>query len=407
MIVRKSFKYRLYPNAEQILGLAIQFGHARFVYNYFLAVRQDYYEAHKDDPHKKGLTFADTCKMLTELKRHPEYTWLREADSQVLQASLRNLERAYQNMYEKRSGYPNFKGKIAKQSIKYPQRFRVSDGKVYVPKIGEVKAVIHRPLEGTPKNMTISKTKSGKYFASIQCEIEVAEPQSENPRAAGVDVGLKSALVTSDGVVISAPKHLIKSQKKLARLQRQLSRKKKGSAGREKARYLLARQHEKVANQRADFLHKTSRWLVDNYGFVGVEDLNVKGMLRNHCLARAISDAGWGEMRRQLEYKGTWYGTQIQTIDRFFPSSKTCSDCGNVLPELNLSVRSWECPACGTFHDRDLNAAINIKIEAITRAGIARSHAGGESVSPASSWQFSEKPETQRLHCPADAGQRG
>jgi putative transposase len=397
MTIRKAFKYRLYPNAQQMQDLSVQFGHIRFVYNYFLAVRREYYEAHKDDPQKKGLTYADTNKMLTSLKRLSEYSWLREADSQVLQESLRNLERAYQNMYAKRSGYPKFKKRTAYQAIKYPQRFKVSENKIFAPKVGEIKAVIHPPLEGTPKNMTISKTKSGKYFASVQCEIEIPAPPSQKSQAVGVDVGLKSAIETSDGSIIPSPKHLIKSQKKLSRLQRQLSRKKKGAAGREKARLLLARQHEKVANQRANFLHQTSRWLVDNYGFIGTEDLNVKGMSRNHKLAQSISDAGWGELRRQLEYKGLWSGTKIQTVSRFFPSSKTCSTCGHVLTEINLSIRSWKCPECGASHNRDLNAAINIKNEALTRAGIAQSYAGGESIRPVLGWQFSEKPEAQRL----------
>ena len=193
-------------------------------------------------------------------------------------------------------------------------------------------------------------------------------------------MGLKDFVVTSDAVKISAPKYLQKAQKKLARLQRRLSRRQKGSRGRDKARLAVARQHEKIANQRSDFLHKTSRWLVDNYGLIGIEDLNVRGMVKNHKLAKAISDVGWGELKRQLLYKGQWYGSQVVVIDRFYPSSRECSACHSVLPELKLSVREWDCPVCGAYHDRDLNAAKNILNQAQTRAGTVQSNADGEGV---------------------------
>ena len=196
--------------------------------------------------------------------------------------------------------------------------------------------------------------------------------------------------MTSDGAVLPAPRHFLKAQTRLSRLQRRLSRRENGSRGREKARRALARQHEKVSNQRSDFLHKTSRMLVDRYGLIGIEGLHVKGMVKNRKLARAIADAGWGELRRQLTYKGQWYGTRVVVIDRFFPSSRTCSACGYRLPELALSVRTWTCPQCSRQHDRDHNAAVNIQHEAQTRAGTARSRtsqsevtAGGEGVSPA------------------------
>ena len=196
----------------------------------------------------------------------------------------------------------------------------------------------------------------------------------------GVDMGLKDFVVTSDGVKTPAPKYLHKAQKRLARLQRRLSRSQKGSKGREKARLAVARQHERIANQRSDFLHKTSHWLVTNYGLIGIENLNVRGMVRNHKLAKSISDVGWGEFKRQLLYKGGWYGSQVVVIDRFYPSSRECSNCHHVLSELKLSVREWDCPICGAHHDRDINAAKNIENQARTRAGIARSHADGEGV---------------------------
>ena len=220
----------------------------------------------------------------------------------MLQQSLKNLDRAYKNFFRRaqgkkngicagKVGYPRFKSKYGKQAIHYQQRFRVSDKSIYAPKIGEIKAVVHRPLEGTPKNLTISKTKSGKYYASIQCEIEIAVPQRKSGEV-GIDVGLIHLAVTSDGDFFDNLRHLLNSEKRLIRLQRQLSRKKKGSAGREKTRRLLARQHEKVANQRKDFLHKTSCHLVDQYGLIGLENLNVSGMLKNHKLAKHIQDVG-------------------------------------------------------------------------------------------------------------------
>jgi putative transposase len=407
MLIQKAYRYRLYPNNTQQNQLAVNFGHARFVYNFFLAQRIQFYEENRCSDTKKGLNYYDNANKLSAMKRSAELEWLKDAHSQVLQQSLKDLDTAYQNFFKKRAKFPRFHSKHGKQAIRYPQGVQISEKHIRVPKIGWVKAVIHRPCEGKIKNVTVSKTKSGRYFASVQVEIDVPEPQEFKPDCVGVDVGLKSFLVTSDGMEVPAPKHLEKSQKRLTRLQRKLSRTKKGSSGREKARLAVARQHERVADQRKDFLHKSSRWLVDNYGFIGIEDLLVRGMVRNHCLARAISDAGWGEFRRQLEYKGTWYGTQVVAIDRFCPSSKTCSDCGYIVPELNLSIREWVCPECGAYHDRDLNAAVNIKNEALSRAGIARIHAGGESVRPTLSWQFSQKPEAQCLHCPADAGQHG
>ena len=382
MLIRKAFRYRLYPNAEQVHLFAVNFGQARFVYNYFLAERKAYYEIHKAET-KKGLSYYDNAARLRDMKGEEQFAWLREAHSQVLQQSLKDLDQAYQNFFAKRAKFPKFHKKSAKQSAHYPQGVQVFDGRVSIPKIGKVKAVIHRPCEGKIKNVVVSKTKSGRYFASVQVEVEVPEAKLTKPAAVGVDVGLKSFLVTSDAIAIPTPKYLIKAGKRLARLQRKLSRRIKGSHGRDKARLSVARQHERVANQRSDFLHKTSRWLVNNYGLIGIEDLNVRGMVRNRRQARSILDASWGEFRRQLEYKGQWYEARVEPIGRFFPSSRKCSACGNILDELKLSVREWDCPACRTHHDRDLNAAINIKIEALTRAGTARSYAGGEGIRPA------------------------
>jgi len=385
MVILKAMKYRIYPTKAQAELLEKQFGCARFVYNRFLAVRKEYYLTHKDDPQKNGLNYYDTAAQLKELKKQPEYAWLKEAHSQVLQQSLMNLDRAFQNFFAKRAKYPRFKRKHGVQSIRFPQYFFVLEKHISVPKIGKVKVKIHRPLEGKPKNLTITKTKSGRYYASVQVEMEVPEPQPK-ASAVGVDLGLKSFLVTSDGQEITPPKHLLKARKRLVRLQRHLSRCKKGSRGREKARLALARQHEKVANQRADFLHKVSHRLTQEFGLIGLENLNVRGMVKNRKLARAISDAGWGEFKRQLAYKATWNGGFVVEVDRFFPSSKRCSACHYINPDMPLSIREWDCPVCGVHHDRDINAAVNILQEALTRAGSAQSHAEGVSVSPIARW---------------------
>jgi putative transposase len=383
MVILKAIKYRIYPTKVQAELLEKQFGCARFVYNRFLAVRKEYYLAHKDDPEKKGLNYYDTAEQLKEMKKQPEYTWLKEAHSQVLQQSILNLDRAFQNFFAKRAKYPKFKRKHAVQSIRFPQYFFVLDRQISIPKIGKVKAKIHRPLEGKPKSLTLTKTKAGRYFAAIQVEVEVPEPQPK-AGAVGIDLGLKSFLVTSDGQEIAPPKHLLKAQKRLAGLQCRWSRCKKGSHGREKARLALARQHEKVANQRSDFLHKISHPLTQTYGWIGLEDLNVRGMVKNHRLARAIFDAGWGELKRQLTYKAAWNGGSVIEVDRFFPSSKRCSACQHSLPDLPLSVREWDCPTCGVHHDRDHNAAINILQEALRRVGSPRIYAEGVNVSPIS-----------------------
>jgi len=382
MLVRKAYRYRLYPNTTQSEALARNFGCARFLYNFFLAERKRYYAEHKADQEKRGLNYFDTTSQLKNLKRAPEYAWLKEAHSQVLQQSLKDLDHAYQNFFAKRAAFPRFHKKNGRQSIRYPQGVQVGETWVNLPKIGKIRAVIHRPCEGKIKNVSVTKTKSGRYYASVQVELKVSEPAPSEANAVGVDVGLKSFLVTSDGGSIPAPRYLFKAQKRLARLQRKLSRRQPGSVGREKARKRAARQHERVANQRKDFLDQTSRWLVNHYGLIGIEDLHVKGMVRNRKLARAISDAGWGELRRQLVYKGTWYGSRVIVIDRFFPSTRTCSSCGRVLPELALAAREWGCPVCGAHHDRDLNAAVNIKREACSRVGTTRINAGGEALSP-------------------------
>jgi len=396
MKIRRAYKFRLYPNKDQQEVFAKQFGCCRFVYNYFLRERIDYYIANKSGDGKKGLNYYDTSQMLTDLKHKPDYTWLSEINSQSLQQSLRDLDTAYVNFFKRRASFPRFKSKRGKQSFRVPQRFWIKDGKLRLPKVpGLVSMTIHRPITGKMKHVVISQTKTDKYFASILCEDEILEPEY-NGDIIGIDLGLKDFIVTSKGERVKAPQYLRKAEKRLRRLQRRLSRCKKGSNGWEKARLVLARQHEKVKNQRNDFLHKLTRKLVNENQVIYAESLAVKNMMRNHCLAKSIADAGWGEFIRQLSYKGKWYGCQISQVDRFFPSSKRCHHCGYINGLLKLSDREWVCPECGVIHDRDENAAINIEL--FGTAGVAGTHAGGEDVRPtALSLAASSKPEAQAL----------
>ena len=394
MRIKKSFRYRIYPNEEQKKSLSVQFGHSRFVYNYFLGKRIEFYQEHKDDPEKKSLNYYDTANLLVDLKKDPDHIWLKEADSQVLQQSLKNLDKAYKNFFSKRGKFPHFKKKTAEQSIHYPQRFKLVENKIYAPKVGWIKAVIHRAADGEIENLSIKKTGTGKYFASFQCEVEIEDPKTRPgqvegrsaPRRStlevGIDLGIQEFAVRSDGEIISNPRYFIKSEKKIQKAQRTLSRRVKGSSGWYKAKHKVALAHEKVRNQRNDFLHKTSRNLVDQYGYIAIENLNVAGMLKNHHLAKPISDVGWSEFCRQLDYKGLWYGSEIKRIGRFEASSKTCSVCGYKLESLALSIREWDCPQCSTHHNRDRNAAVNIL--AFSMAGAAkRMNAGGECIRPA------------------------
>jgi putative transposase len=352
MIVRKGFKYRLYPNREQQRKLAVQFGHARYIYNWGLSESQE-----------KCPGYDHLARQLPILKRSAETTWLKEAHSQVLQQALKDLDRAFQNFFDKRGGYPNFKSKRAKQSIRYPQpkeSWLAPDGRhIYLPKVGHVRLVLHRPLEGVMKNITVSRSKSGRYFVSIQVEVEMAEPVFAGG-AVGLDLGLREFATLSTGEKFAPPQYYRKTQKNRRRLARQLSGKKLGSCNREKARLRLARLDEHIANQRRDFHHQVSRRLIEENQFIGLEDLNVRGMLANHHLAKSIGDAGWSAFVTMLEYKGMWYGCRVEKVSRWYPSSKTCSVCGNQMEAMPLEVCLWQCPVCKTVHDRDVNAAANI-----------------------------------------------
>lgn len=376
MIVKKAFKYRLKPNNEQQAALTIQFGHARFTFNWALGRRKEFYQTNG-----KGLNYYAQADELRDLKQADDTLWLKQGHSQVLQQKLRDLDRAYVNFFEGRAEYPAFKSKRNKQSIRYPQGFKLQGQSVYLPKVGWVQLVLHRPVEGEMKSATVTKTKSGRYFVSIQCETELDAPIYEGPHV-GVDMGLNHFATLSTGEKIDNPRHLRKAEKRLARAQRKLSRKVKGSANREKQRVKVARLHERVSDQRRDFHHKLSRRLVDEFGAITFETLHIKGMVRNHKLAKSISDAGWGQFIAFTEYKGAWYGAHLEKIDRFYASTKICSECGTKNQDLTLSDRTWVCQSCGVVHDRDVNAAINIQNQ--TTVGTTGINACGDHVRRAS-----------------------
>ena len=361
----QAVKVRLYPTIEQQEILSQHFGCSRWWWNYALNLCIETYKATG-----KSLSQSALNAFLPKLKKQEETQWLSECYSQVLQATTLNLVTAYKNFFEGRAKYPRFKAKKNRQSIQYPQSVKVVDGCLKFPgRVGIVKAKLHRPIEGTIKTVTVSMTPSGKYYASILMELEGDNPTSSTDgKVAGIDLGLKDFAIVNDGVKTSKyanPKHLAKHERNLKRKQQKLARKEKGSKSRDKARRLVARVHERVSNVRQDYLHKLSRKLVDDNQVIVVESLNTKGMVRNHKLALAISDVGWGMFVNFLQYKLDREGKVLVEIDRWFPSSKLCSNCHYQVGEMPLDVRTWICPSCGTHHDRDGNAAINIRAEGI------------------------------------------
>jgi putative transposase len=391
-VLHKVVQVRLYPSQEQQIQLAQAFGCARWWWNYAL---NKSIETYKETG--KGLTRASLNALLPALKKAEDTIWLTDCYSQVLQATTLNLTTAYKNFFEKRAGFPKFKSRHGKQSIQYPQNVKIVDSNVKLPgNIGIVKAKIHRPIDGKIKTVTVSKTPSGKYFASILTEsvaggqrptVEGETPVITEGKIYGIDLGLKHFAVVTDGEKISKYdnlKHLAKHEKNLKRKQKKLARKQKGSNSRNRYRKVVAKVYERVSNSRQDFLHKLSYKLVSDSQAVIVENLHVLGMVRNHKLAKSISDVGWGTFTNFLAYKLERKGGKLIEIDRWFPSSKLCSNCFYQISELSLDVREWTCPHCGTHHDRDGNAATNIRAEGIRMIkaeGSAVSAVGGE-VSP-------------------------
>ncbi|MFN7715716.1 MAG: RNA-guided endonuclease InsQ/TnpB family protein [Pseudanabaenaceae cyanobacterium] len=382
----KAYKYRIYPTTEQEILLAKSFGCARWFWNYALNLCQETYKNTG-----KGLTRGYIQGLLPALKK--EYAWLTETYSQCLQVVALNLSTAYKNFFDKKAMLPKFKSKHGKQSITYPQNVKFDGDKIYLPKIDWVYYQRHRDFAGDIKTVTVSRNPDGKYFVSVLVDVLVVASTGRstgdsqpNPelvpvdKAVGIDVGLSHFAITSDGSKFGNPKFFVKHQRNLKRKQHKLFKKKKGSQNRKKAKLAVAKVHAKIARCREDFLHKLSRKIVNENQVIAVENLSIKGLVKNHNLAQAISDAGWGMFCTMLKYKAEGAGKQYIEIDRWFPSSKTCHVCLSQIAHLSLDVRTWTCKHCGTRHDRDVNAAINIRNEALRlRAlGTSASACGGD-----------------------------
>ena len=357
----KVVKVRLYPDKTQKEQLAKAFGSCRWVWNYFLnLINQTYKET------GKGLSGYDVKKLLPGLKKQEETAWLSETYSMCLQQVCLNLGIAFNNFFERRASYPRFKSRHGKQSLQYPSNVKIEADYLKVPKIGLLYAKIHRPIEGKLKTVTITKNCCDQYYASILFEDGKDQPlSSREGKAIGIDLGLTHFAITSDGSKFDNPRYLSKHEKNLKRKQQQLSRKQKGSNNRNKARKKVAKVHSKITNCREDFLHKLSRRIVDKNQVICVENLNVRGLVKNHKLAKAISQVGWGLFCNMLKYKTEQEGKVYQEVDRFFPSSKTCNHCLNVVDSLPLDRRFWRCHNCNAKHDRDVNAAINLRDEGL------------------------------------------
>ena len=354
-VIKYTYKFRLKPTKDQEILLNKHFGSVRWSYNYFLNQRKEEYLNNN-----KSITYNNQSKSLTNLKQENETDWLKEVNSQSLQYSLKCLDQAYQNFFNKRTQFPKFKSRKSKNSFTCPQFVRNEDKLLFIPKFQEgIKMIMEREIKGKIKKATLSKTPTGKYFVSILTEKEYT-PSVKTINSVGIDLGIKDFLVLSNGTKIKNHRFLKHYERLLAQNQKHLSRKTKGSKRYEKQRIKVAKIHEKITNSRMDLIHKTTLNLVNQFDTIYLEDLNVKGMMKNHKLAKAIGDVSWGKFIDVLTYKAEWNDKEIIHIDRFFPSSKTCSKCGWINNSLTLKDRTWECKECNEIHDRDVNAAINI-----------------------------------------------
>ncbi len=359
--MRTAYKCRAYPDADQQQMLARTFGCVRVVWNQTLAVRHARYAVEG-----KSTSYAQTDAALTAMKKTPELEWLNEVSSVPLQQALRHQHTAFQAFFAGRARYPRFKSRQGRQSAAYTRSaFRMKDGALRLAKTTAPLVFVWSwpDIDVTgldPTTVTVSRDPCGRWYVSFAVEVADPEQLPSTGRVVGVDLGIKDFAVASDGEKIPNPRKLARRASALARYQRRLARCQKGSANRAKAKAKVARAHRKVCASRTDFLHRTSTALVRDHDVIVIEDLAVKNMVRNHSLAKAISDCGWGTFRQMLEYKTAKYGRHLIVVGRWFPSSKTCSACGHLLADLSLGTRTWQCPSCGTRHDRDINAAKNI-----------------------------------------------
>jgi putative transposase len=365
--MEKAYKYRIYPNKEQQILIQKTFGCYRFVYNYYLNKR---IQTYKDN--KTSLNYYDCCKDLTSLKK--ELEWLKEPDKCSLQNSLKDLDFAYQKFFKEHSGFPKFKSKKTHKFSYKTQNYnngtaiQFQNNHIKLPKLGWVKTRDNQVPEGRVLNATISQDPSGKYYCSLCCtDVEIKLLPLTNSQI-GIDLGIKDFAITSDGVKYSNPKYLQQSLDKLAKLQRELSRKTRGGSNWNKVRIRVARQYEKITNQRKDFLQKLSTELIRENDVICIEDLSISKMIQDNKkdMRRNIGDVSWYEFTRQLQYKAGWYGRKVIKVDKYFASSQTCSCCGKKFATTkDLGVREWICPNCKSVLDRDINAAINILNEGL------------------------------------------
>jgi putative transposase len=376
-----AYKCRAYPDQVQAGVLNRTFGCVRVVWNRTLEWRRQRYQAGK-----AGTTYAQASAYLTAMKATEELAWLNEVSSVPLQQAIRHQQAAYAAFFAKRARYPRFKSRDGRQCAEYTRSgFRWRDGALYLAKMGTPLAFTWSwlnidPATIDPSTVTVSRDPCGRWYVSLAVEVADPEPLPATGRAVGVDLGVKDFAVTSDEQRIANPRHLERRARNLARYQRRLARCQPRSANRAKARAKVARAHRKVRAARADFLHKTSTRLVRDQDLIVMEDLAVKNMVRNRAVARAIADCGWGTFRAMVEYKAARYGRRVIVIDRWYPSSKMCSACGYLLAELGLKTRTWQCPSCGTRHDRDINAAKNILAAGLAVAWGDPGHACGADV---------------------------
>ena len=374
MDIKRAYKFRFYPNKQQEEILAHTFGCVRFAYNYMLRVRTDAWFERKE-----RIGYHETSALLTELKKQPEYEWLKNVSCVPVQQALRHLHGSFNNFFARKTKYPAFKSKHGKQSATYTiNGFRLHEKKLTLAKMDDplhIRWSKTVPRGATVTSCTVSKDPAGRYFISMLCDDTVA-PLPANTNQVGIDLGLTHFATLSTGEKISSPNVFRKNEKKLAKAQRKLAKKKKGSKNKAKAKLKVARIHAKIADTRKDFTHKLSTRLIRENQTIAIETLAVKNMQKNKHLAKSISDAGWSEFVRQLEYKSHWYGRTLIGIDRWYPSSKRCSTCGFTVSKMPISIREWTCPECNSIHDRDINAARNILTAGL--AGLAF----GESVSP-------------------------
>ena len=356
----KSFKYKLLPSIDQSIILNRYFGSVRFVYNYFLNERKREYETNK-----QSLNYYDNAKSLTILKTKEEYSWLKEINSQCLQHSLKHLEGAYNGFFKGRSKFPKFKSKHNKNSFHIPQYISVKNSHLFIPKFkGGIKYIEDRSFNGEIRQCTISRTSTNEYFVSILVETTHKKVEKTG-KDIGIDLGIKDFVITSDGLKYKNNKYTNLYQNKLKIHQQHLSRKVRGSNNYNKQKLKVAKIHKKITNSRVDNLHKLSTELIKKYDIIYLEDLNIKGMIKNSKLSKHIQDCSWGKFINFLDYKSKWNDKLVIKINRFYPSSKSCSDCGYINQGLKLDIREWLCPSCGSKHDRDINASKNIRKEGI------------------------------------------